>query len=111
MPLDKLRYGTSDLLLLAEIAISPTYAYDLCKRLEDKPIKFPQRLVYPTLSRLALDGYLSRHKGDREVTYTITPKGLTYLKSEINRWKSLCALVDATIARLPTNGLLKESSA
>lgn len=105
MPLQKQRYGITDLILLTILSNREMYAYELCELLESTPLRSAEGLIYPALHRLRSDGYLSARRDDRRLYYGITDRGRAYLESEIAEWRILKRFVNE-ILREYANGLV-----
>lgn len=103
MPLQKQRYGITDLLLLTILSKREMYAYELCELLEPTPLKSAEGLIYPALHRLCKDGYLSARRDDRRLYYGITDRGRVYLESEIAEWQTLKRYVDRVLKEFVPN--------
>ncbi len=105
MPPDKELMGASTtLLLLALLAESPSYGYELLKRLADKSnslFDWQEGTIYPVLHRLQKEGLIRAQWQDADAAkttrkrkyYYITPKGRRSLADQHAQWNAFHALI------------------
>lgn len=108
MTVSKLRYGTTELLLLCLLTRGPSYGYAIIEDLEAfTDLSFSQAVIYPMLHRLLSHNLLSSSRQDRRIYYSLTSKGFQYLQTEIAEWNDLCTSV-FKFAHLVSNLPVKE---
>lgn len=103
MPISKLRYGTTDILLLALLSSRSMYGYEITDFLEDSPLQSSFGLLYPTLHRLRDDGLLDATRTDNRIYYHTSIKGLAYLKSEMVEWRTLVKFINSVLREFEPN--------
>ena len=98
-PQGKLAQGDIRLVALATIAEAPHHGYEIIKLIEDKTADWyspSPNIVYPTLTSLAEEGYLTA-SAEPPRLYTITDDGRAYLKENRD-------VADAVLNRLTALG-------
>lgn len=99
----QLLQGTLDLMVLRTLAtMGPQHAYGIAARLEQvsrQTLNINQGTLYPALVRLEQYGWIKaawgRTESNRDAKYyAITKAGQKALSAEINRWRTMAALVE-----------------
>ena|SRR3984957_1816503 len=103
----KLLQGTLDLLVLHALRRGPMHGYAVAQAihlLSDEVLKVEEGSLYPSLSRLELDGAISAKWGfsdnNRKAKYyEITRKGRKALVAQEKTWNRLSTAVQRVLAR------------
>jgi PadR family transcriptional regulator PadR len=99
--------GTLDLLVLHALCRGPMHGYAIAQAihlLSDEVLKVEEGSLYPSLSRLELDGAISAKWGLSENNrkakyYEITRKGRKALATQEKTWNRLSTAVQRVLAR------------
>src|ERR1700689_2200053 len=99
--------GTLDLLVLHALRRGPMHGYAIAQAihlLSDEVLKVEEGSLYPSLSRLELDGAISGRWGLSENNrkakyYEITRKGRKALAAQEKTWNRLSTAVQRVLAR------------
>lgn len=89
-------HGDLRVILLSMIASKPTHGYDLMKALEDRMgggYSPSPGVIYPTLTMLDEEGYVTGSVEDGKKLYKATPEGMAFLRDNQ-------AIVDAIQSRI-----------
>jgi PadR family transcriptional regulator, regulatory protein PadR len=95
--------GALDLCLLAVIANSPAYGYEMTKRLASKGLSIVgEGSIYPLLGRLERDGLVETHRsagngGPPRKYYSLSRQGQRVLAEGISDWQTTRDSVDAAL--------------
>jgi PadR family transcriptional regulator PadR len=102
----QLRKGLVELVVLASVARGETYGYGIVEHLRDLPgLEFTESTIYPVLTRLASDGFLSvrsepSRSGPPRRYYQLTDEGRLRLDRMAQQWNE----VSGSLARLLEEG-------
>ncbi len=105
MPPDKELIGaTTALVVLASLNVSPSYGYELLKRINieaDGLFAWQEGTLYPLLHRLENEGFVRPQWQDadaggarRRKYYYITTKGRRHLEAATSQWHAFHALIN-----------------
>lgn len=104
---DQIRKGSTEILILSLLAEEPMYGYQIGHELRQRSqgyFEMKEGLLYPTLHRLAQQGYLASEwrqaaGARRRKYYAITEKGRQALRDQRTEWRTfisnLMQLLDA----------------
>lgn len=98
--------GNTESLLLALVADTPMYGYQLVKELESRSrgyFHFKEGTLYPALHRLEKDGliegrWMASSLGKKRRYYSLTDKGHLALESKVSQWAGFSRAVSMVLA-------------
>ncbi|HPG33956.1 MAG: PadR family transcriptional regulator [Lentimicrobiaceae bacterium] len=107
----QMRKGVLEMCVLAAISSREAYASDILVRLKDSHLIVVEGTLYPILTRLKNDGFLSYRweestSGPPRKYYTITPAGSDFLVELRSGWEEL----NTAVTRLFSKDINQESS-
>jgi len=98
----QMRKGVLELCILSSISDKPAYASDIIGNLKEAKLLVVEGTLYPLLTRLKNDGFLSYHweeskSGPPRKYYKMTPLGEALSKELVLCWSELTGAVDLII--------------
>jgi PadR family transcriptional regulator PadR len=98
----QMRKGVLELCILSIISDKPAYVSDIIGNLKESKLLVVEGTLYPLLTRLKNDGFLSYHweeskSGPPRKYYKMTPLGEALLKELTQCWNELTGAVDDII--------------
>lgn len=102
---DNLIPGTLNVLILKALSLGSAHGYALSRWIHESSrevLRVEEGVLYPALHRLERDGMIESRwgrndTGHRAKFYTLTRKGRTLLKAEIERWSRSSGAVWAVL--------------
>lgn len=99
----QMRKGVLELCILAIVSEKPSYATDILIGLKENQLIVVEGTLYPLLTRLKNDGFLSYHweestSGPPRKYFTLTPLGEEFLESLKKAWKELVESINSIIS-------------
>src|ERR1041384_3344999 len=99
--------GTLDLLIMRTIALEPMHGWAIAMRIQqisDDLLRVAQGSLYPALSRLEHQGWVTAEWGTsdnnrRARFYALTRAGRKQLATEVSKWERLSAGVNLVLER------------
>ena len=104
-PLSQLRRGVLEYCVLALLDKEPRYGFDLVRRLsEDEVMITSEGTIYPLLSRLRRDGWVSTTWAESEAGpprryYALAADGRRALDGFVSDWRRFAGAVDTLLDR------------
>ena len=98
----QLKKGVLGLCVLALLARSDSYAYEIASRLSDA-IGMGEGTIYPLMRRMQTDGLVETYlvessAGPSRKYYRLTPAGRAALEGQSAEWRAFARAVDALVA-------------
>lgn len=97
----QMKKGVLSLCVLAVLAKSDSYAYEIAAHLSDA-IEMGEGTIYPLMRRMQTDGWVKSYlvesnSGPSRKYYQLTPKGREALDSQREEWKAFSKAVEAIL--------------
>jgi len=98
----QMRKGVLELCILSIISKKSAYASDIIEKLKESELLIVEGTLYPLLTRLKNDGFLSYHweeskSGPPRKYYKLSPLGAKFLSELDQSWKNLYEAVNNII--------------
>jgi PadR family transcriptional regulator PadR len=101
--------GTLDMLILKAVSLGPLHGYGILLRIEQiskDRLEIQQGSLYPALSRLEHQGWISSEWGESENNrkakfYRLTAGGKRRLQSEAEKWNRMTEVIGGILGTTP----------
>ncbi len=102
----QMRKGVLELCILSVLSEGDAYPSEIIERMKDSRLLVVEGTLYPLLTRLKNDGYLSyrweeSNSGPPRKYFKLTEKGTQFLKELKITWQELVSAVNKTINNIP----------